>query len=216
MAQHELAHLYGLGHSGLLRVDEEGDDELVLDTYTYEDAKAETSIELADLVRGANKDTYGDNSNYSAQYRGADGAIMGNPGSSDRLDASFSDYQLEQLGAAYDLQKHLNADIDSVTLEPSNLTISEPIVATVGNIEVEGFEEYDRVIVSPQQKVGMQWRIAEILIGSPDGDTLQLGRIYQKDGVDDRNIRQQYTFIGSEASAQVTFDNGSITVKKIS
>lgn len=216
VTQHELAHLYGIGHSGILRGDEFND--LVLYEFMYDDPRYETSIDLAELVQNAQREEYGDSPSYSTQYSGALGAIMGTPTPGDKLKDGFSDYQLQLLSASRNLPTQNNADYGPVTLEPAMLKIDAPIVTKVGSIDTEGFEQYDRVVVSPQMHSGMRWNSAEISLGDAGGNSLLLGRIYLKDDGEEGQmvpLNQKYTLVGSEAAVRVAFDNGTITVEKL-
>ncbi len=214
IAQHELAHLYGIGHSSVLH--DKQRQELVLDEYMYEHPRFQTSIDVATLVDGARIDEYGDSSMYSTQYIGGDGAIMGTPSILNETWDSFSDYQVQLLSESYGISGDPSADSEPVVISAEDGD-TVPISTTIGSVEVHGFEQYNRLVVYPLESPDGYFRAAEASLASAGGNTLLLGKVFLKDYSEEGQLipqEQAYTFVGSEAATTIYFEGGSITVSR--
>lgn len=215
LSEHEVAHLYGIGHSGVLRDGEQ--DELVLNRYMYNNPRFRTSVDITSLIQGAQLDEYGDSSYYSTQYgsRG-NGAIMGSTQMDDGFNSEFSDFQLLQLSAVHGVDDTYNADKSPVRLE-ADAYREAPIQATVGNIQIEDFGDFNRLLVYPQKIQADKWTNAEVSLVNDYNHTLLLGGVYFKtDAVEGQLVPldQSYTFIGSEAAVSVSFREGAVVVER--
>lgn len=217
-AEHEVAHLYGIGHSATLTGGEYGP---VLSDYMMVSAMNEMTIDVGYHLKYAQYETYGDSNSYSMQYSGdveGDGdigSIMGAPSQGDQINDRFSNYHLQLLKEALPSVESLVADKQKVTRHPSDRASESHITAPIGNIGVEGFEDFTDLVVMPFASESGFDR-AEIMLTGRGTETMLLGTIFYKNEAEEGQfipLDQHYIFCGMGTSVDVSFDQGSISVE---
>ena len=227
-AQHELAHLYGLGHSGMVKAEEvkrliSGDGRyLPLDRYLMNDALPVTQVALLDVLKNSAQEGYGDDSQKSAQYSRHSGSIMGTPSGPENQDADqFSLYHRQVLQKAANPVDNYNADKGKVTRAVTDEIGAYHVRASIGEISLPGYENFTQLIVMPirRERRGIlenTYVEAEIMLASQHNDTLLIGTIYDKNIVEEGQplpLEQRYVFTTPSSSVEVTFDQGAISVE---
>ncbi|RYX79011.1 hypothetical protein EON76_04865 [bacterium] len=218
-AEHEIAHLYGIGHSATLTGGEYGP---VLSDYMMLGAMNEMTIDVGYHLKYAEYETYGDSNFYSMQYSGDDkrdgdiGSIMGTPSYGDQMNDRFSNYHLQLLKEASQSVESFVADNQKVTRYPTDQASNSHITASIGNIGVEGFEDFTDLVVMPFASEAGFDRAEIMLTGRGTTETILLGTIFYKNVAEEGQfipLDQHYLFCGMGATVDVTFDQGSISVE---
>jgi|GEM_PF-4908869 len=227
-AQHELAHLYGLGHSGIVKAEEvkkliSGDGRyLPPDRYIMNNALPVTHVALVDVLKNSVQDGYGDDSQKSEQYSRHSGSIMGTPSHPEEQDADqFSLYHRQMLQQAADTVGNYDADKGKVTRVVTDEIGTYHVRASIGEIALPGYENFTQLIVMPvrRERRGIPENTyveAEIMLASRQNDTLLIGTIYNKNIIEEGQplpLEQRYVFTTPSSSVEVRFDQGAISVE---